>query len=502
MYAEKALKNTIYNTTSLIINSLLNFVVRTVFIRYFGEEVLGVNATIVDTVNLLTMSEMGIQTAIIYKMYKPINDKDYDRQCELFNLYKNAYRVVAVVILVGGLILLPVIPSIVKTRLENGIVYKAYLVQLLLVVLTYLLSYYKIVLLANQRQFVYTKFEAIVNVVCSAVKYITIVYGKNYFLYLGVGYLALIMNTSFIVFRTKKDYPLVLRRCQVPKDDLKTMALDLKKMVIITVSGYVYGSTDSILISTFFGSIWVGLISNYKMITNIVKSLIVSYIASAVAPSWGTFLQSNPSKKRIWDNYSMFVFIEFLLGMTVLLPMWLLADDFITLWIGNSFVINNQILFLIVIDIFITSLNEPAAVIMRNLGLFSEENVASIWAMIANIVLSIVLASQVGIIGIFIGTIVAVFIYSLTRLWYVNKRCFSGNIVFLLRIHKDIFVYVCTFMGLYGVLSQLFKRIFLDPLIWTFVLKGIIIEAAVAIVIVALWWKSGKLSKVIRIVKR
>ena len=312
----------------------------------------------------------------------------------------------------------------------------------------------------------------------------------------------MIMNTSFIVFRTKKDYPLVLRRCQVPKDDLKTMALDLKKMVIITVSGYVYGSTDSILISTFFGSIWVGLISNYKMITNIVKSLIVSYIASAVAPSWGTFLQSNPSKKRIWDNYSMFVFIEFLLGMTVLLPMWLLADDFITLWIGNSFVINNQILFLIVIDIFITSLNEPAAVIMRNLGLFSEENVASIWAMIANIVLSIVLASQVGIIGIFIGTIVAVFIYSLTRLWYVNKRCFSGNIVFLLRIHKDIFVYVCTFMGLYGVLSQLFKRIFLDPLIWTFVLKGIIIEAAVAIVIVALWWKSGKLSKVIRIVKR
>ena len=80
MYSEKALKNTIYNVASMLITALATFIVRTAFIKYLVEEILGVNATIVDTVTLLTMSEMGIQTAIIYKMYKPILDGDIDRQ--------------------------------------------------------------------------------------------------------------------------------------------------------------------------------------------------------------------------------------------------------------------------------------------------------------------------------------------------------------------------------------------------------------------------------------
>lgn len=154
MYTEKALKNTIYNVSSLIINALATFVVRTVFVMYLGEEILGVNATIIDTVNLLTMSEMGIQSAIIYKMYKPIIDGDIKRQCVLFNLYRNAYRIVALIILIIGLLLVPFIPQVVKSEIEIGLIYKAYFLQLFLVTATYFVSYYKIILLAYQNQYI------------------------------------------------------------------------------------------------------------------------------------------------------------------------------------------------------------------------------------------------------------------------------------------------------------------------------------------------------------
>ena len=502
MYSEKALKNTIYNVASMLITALATFIVRTAFIKYLGEEILGVNATIVDTVTLLTMSEMGIQTAIIYKMYKPILDGDIDRQCVLFNLYRKAYRIVAVVIFVVGVALLPFIPFVIKTEIPFYTVYQAYILQLVLVVITYFVSYYKIILLSHQRQYIYTRFEVVVNVACSVIKYVAIVVYNNYLLYLLTGYIALLLNTLFVIYKTRQEYHSVLEKRNIPKEDIRSMFSDLKKMVVITISGYVYGSTDSILISTIFGSTLVGLISNYKIVTTLIKNLVVSYISNSVAPSWGAFLNSRPGEAKIREKYSLFTFIEFTVGAAFLLPTWLLIDDFITLWIGAQFKINASIIGLIVLDIFMTSISEPNAVIIRNEGLFTQENFASLLAMVVNVVASIGLAFKVGVEGIFIGTIMADCIYTLIRSITVSKHCFIEPKRAIFKYYQDYLCYMLYFLVLFFMLNFLFKNIFTKVSITSFIVKGLISEFVIITTIVVFWYKTGKIKQVIQIIKK
>lgn len=501
MYSEKALKNTVYNIFSMIITAVATFIVRTVFVKYLGEEILGVNATIVDTVTLLTMSEMGIQTAIIYKMYKPIIDGDIERQCVLFNLYKKAYRIVALIILAFGLVLLPFIPYIIKTEIAIQTVYTAYILQLLLVVITYLVSYYKIVLLSHQKQYIYTRFEVVVNVISSILKYISIVIFHSYMLYLLTGYISLFLNTVFIIYETKKSYSSIIDKSDVPKEDFFGMLTDLKKMVIITISGYVYGSTDNILISTFFGSTLVGLISNYKMITTMIKNLVVSYISSSVAPSWGSFLNSHPSKTTIQEKYSLFTFIEFALCSVFLLPTWLLIDDFVVLWIGNQYKISSLIIGLIIMDIFMTSLSEPNAVIIRNKGLFSQENKASLLAMVINIIASIGLALNVGVSGIFIGTIMADIIYMIIRSISVNNDCFSSNKYILAQYYLDYLFYLLYFVIAYLAINSIFENIFISVSITSFLIKGLISELIIITTVTIFWFKTGKIKQIFELLK-
>ena len=500
MYAEKALKNTIYNVGSMLITALATFIVRTVFIKYLGEEILGINATIADTITLLTMSEMGIQTAIIYKMYKPIIDGDIDRQRVLFNLYRKAYRIVALIILVVGITLLPFIPYVIKTDISIYTVYQAYILQLFLVVITYFVSYYKIILLAHQRQYVYTRFEVVVTIICSCLKYVSIVVYNSYILYLFIGYIALFLNTLFVIRKTKQEYCSIVDKRNVPKEDYNDMISDLKKMVIITMSGYVYGSTDSILISTIFGSTLVGLISNYKMITTLIKNLVVSYISSSVAPSWGAFLHSCPSKEKIREKYSLFTFIEFVLNAVFLLPTWLLIDDFLVLWIGEQFKISGLIVGLIIMDIFMTSLSEPNAVIIRNEGLFSQENLASFLAMIVNIIASILLAFKIGAAGIFIGTIMADSIYTIVRSISVNKHCFSRNKNMLTRYYIEYLCYMLYFVIIFFALNMIYEKLFVQISITSFIVKGVISECIIIATIIIFWCKTGKIRQVFQMI--
>jgi len=502
VYTEKALKNTIYSLATLIVNALATFAVRTVFIRYLGAEILGVNATVIDTVNLLTMSEMGIQTAIIYKMYKPIVDGDLERQKILFNLYRNAYRIVAIVILVIGVFLTPFIPTIVKTTLNIGIVYEVYYIQLFLIFLTFLVSYYKIVLLAHQRQFVYTRFEIIVNIICSGIRCIVLAGLRNYLLYLFVSYIALFLNTAFVIINTKRDYEEVLKKTTVPKSDVHSMLSDLKKMIIMNASGYVYGSTDSVLISYFFGSLWVGLVSNYKLVTSLIKNLVVSNISNSVSASWGTFLNSSPNSFEVWKNYKYYTFIEFLLGAIFLIPTWLLVDDFIVLWLGDSYRINSIIIALIIADIFLTSLSEPNAVIIRNLGLFTQENVASLSAMIVNIVSSILFANLIGISGIFLGTVLAVIIYSVIRSLCINKNCFESQKEYLIDYGKDNLFYIVFFFSVYFGLNILFKKVLYVSSIINFILKGLLSEGVIIILLSLIWYRTENFKRVIKMISK
>lgn len=505
MASKSAAQNTLMNWGSLVVTSLLSFVIRTYLIRYLGYEILGVNATIVETVNLLSMSELGIQTSISYKMYKPIVEGDIRRQSELFNLYKVAYRMVGLAIIFIGVILFPFLERLVNTNIDMNIVYVAYILQVGSIALTYFMSYYRIIFLTHQKQYICTRYDIFVSILTLLLQIVTLVRFKSYLLYLSVNYIGSFVGYVLVLRRTRKEYPSILEKRKIKKEDISALFRDLKEMLIGTFSGCIYGSTDNILISFFFGSVTTGLISNYKMVTQIMRR-VVSSANTAVSPTWGDFLYRVDQQETTRRYYKSFIFIEYCACMLLLIPTLVLIDDFIELWLGSGFIINRILIVLIIVDVFFTNLNEPACVIIRNLGMFKEEKVVSTIAATANIVTSVFLAKLIGVAGIFAGTLIAVCVYWGMRSYYVNKRCFLGDKKNYLTFWIDNLMYVISFIVVYKFLRIICSMIDVQQAVLNFILKGVVCEVFIVLFICIIWHKTERFGvikeKIIGIIRK
>ena len=58
-----------------LIVMIMNFVVRTVFISTLGKEYLGINGLFSNILSLLSLAELGVGSAILFKLYEPISKK-------------------------------------------------------------------------------------------------------------------------------------------------------------------------------------------------------------------------------------------------------------------------------------------------------------------------------------------------------------------------------------------------------------------------------------------
>lgn len=139
-----AKKNIVVGVISKVILLILPFISRMVINRTIGVEYLGLNSLFTSILSVLTLSEMGLSSALVYHMYKPIAEDNKSEISSLLNFYRKAYIFIGTFILTIGLILTPFLPVLINdTNFEGVSIYVIYFIQLLNTVLSYYLFAYK-----------------------------------------------------------------------------------------------------------------------------------------------------------------------------------------------------------------------------------------------------------------------------------------------------------------------------------------------------------------------
>ena len=202
-------KNVVTGIGGQIISLVAQFVCRTVFVYTLDKEYLGVNGLFSNILTLLSLTELGFGTALIYSMYKPIAENDKAAICKLMNLYKYIYRIVAVVILGIGLCLTPFLRYLVSgdTSIENfQLIYVLYLLN---TVCGYLLIYKKSIIDAYQKAYIATIYQKTGLIVQNIIQIVVLVVTHNFLIYLvsqicvNVGVNILISNKATKMFHQK-----------------------------------------------------------------------------------------------------------------------------------------------------------------------------------------------------------------------------------------------------------------------------------------------------------
>lgn len=72
---ENSAKNIVFSFGNTILVSILGFISRTVFIHILGTDYLGLAGLLGNVLGFLSISELGIATAIGFSLYKPAGGK-------------------------------------------------------------------------------------------------------------------------------------------------------------------------------------------------------------------------------------------------------------------------------------------------------------------------------------------------------------------------------------------------------------------------------------------
>ena len=112
-----------------ILNGILQFVIRTVFIHMLGAEYLGLNGLFSNVLSLLSLTELGVSSAIAFYLYQPLFENDIQRIKMLMQFYKKCYRVIGISMLGIGICIMPFLPLLVN--FEQNVPVNLYLVYFL-----------------------------------------------------------------------------------------------------------------------------------------------------------------------------------------------------------------------------------------------------------------------------------------------------------------------------------------------------------------------------------
>ena len=321
--------------------------------------------------------------------------------------YKTSYNIIALLILIVGLSLTPFIKYIVgKTTVDINI-YIVYILFLISTVATYIISYKRNLIYAYQRNYILNIIHLIYLVILNISQLLIILITKNYYLYLVIKILCILIENIIITYKANHDYPYLLEKNINPikKEVKEDVVSRVKALFIHKVSGVVTYGTDNILISMFFGLKAVGLYTNYHYIIQTIDTLFRNITFSTNA-SVGNLLVEKKYKER----FIAFNKIRFLnLCITIITSTCLLCliEPFIILWLGKKYILSKLILFILIVNYYQSMMKTPYNVFKDSAGIWREDKYVPLIQVFLNLISSIILLKIFGISGIFMGTIIS-----------------------------------------------------------------------------------------------
>ena len=402
---QHAKRNIITSISNKLVTMLATFIMRTVIIRYLGVEYLGLDSLFVSILSILSLAELGVGSAMVFSMYKPIAEDDTPAVCALLKLYRTIYRRIALAMTVIGLIMVPFLPLIVNKGLPEGLnLYILYFINLSSAVFSYLLFAYRSSLFTATQHFsINNNITTYVKIGASVAQAAAVILFRNYYYYCIVLPLSELAKNYIIYLLSNKMYPQYQCEGTVPKEELDNIKKRVAGMFLYKLSGVFRNSFDSIILSAFLGLEILGKYNNYFYILNAITGIII-LTSSSVTASVGTSIVLE-SKKKNYDDFNKLN----------LLYMWLMAwssvcllacyQPFVKLWVGADMLFDDGIMVIFCIYYLTMGFNRICYIYRQAAGLWWQDRFRPVVESVVNLGLNILLVQIIGMPGVMFSTI-------------------------------------------------------------------------------------------------
>lgn len=490
MRLQKSIKNLIYSFGYYLINVLCTFILRKIMLATIGLAGVSLNSLFHEIIVMMSLSEMGVGTAIVYNLYKPLNEKNEQKIKELMSFFKFIYFLIAGVMIAIGVVLLPFIQNIVNST-GYEISYMRYIFFLFVIQtsVSYCFAYKRSLAAADQKNYVSATIDSVFKLATILVSCVVLWITKRFDIYLIATIILSFANNLAISIRVDKIYPFLKNNKEkLPPDEIKGVFSNVKNLFISKVSGTVTNSTDNILISVLVNTLEVGRYANYALIINAFKQILVQ-MTNAIQGSVGN-LYAEGNFKHMDEVLRRLTYIYFV-GSTIFSCGYLCcATAFIDIVFGKEYELPVAVVVVTAVNLYFHAVREPIWQMFSVSGLFKQDKTIGIIGTVVNLIVSILIGIYYGMVGIFLGTLCTYLVQIILKIPILYKKGlymeWKGFFIYWLKLFL-IFI-LCT--GICGfVCSQVSIG---NPLI-SFVAQGALAVMISGLIILAFTYKSEEL---------
>lgn len=496
-----ASRNIAMGYVSNLATALLNFILRTIFIRMLGDALNGVSSLYTDVLTMLSLAELGIGTAMNYALYAPVAQGDIEKIKSYMKVYKWAYRIIAAVISAVGLILIPFLQFLIKDpgTLTIGELRLYYLVFLFNTVSTYFVAYKYSLVNAEQKNYIQTNINMISKVVTIILQIIGLFIFKNFLVYLLTAAVVELVQKIVASAYLNRLYPYLKDKQVTPlsKEESADIVRKTKALVLHRLGDMARLQTDSLIISSMIGVVINGIVSNYTLIMSTISNF-VNVIFNSVISSFGNLIATEDTEKQ-YGMFKVYRFFAVWVYGFATVGLFALMSPLVRLWLGEDHVLMEIAVTLILVDYFFKGERIVLSNFKTAAGVFEQDRYLALIQGAVNLVISIVGVKLIGLPGIYIGTVVSGLIANITKPIIIYKVCFGRNAT---SYFVESAKYIAVMLMMLAIGFAVRYGVMLNLNIGTFVIGVIIITIVFNGVFWGLFHKSDECRYVIDIVKR
>ncbi|MGE7614590.1 lipopolysaccharide biosynthesis protein [Paenibacillus sp. NPDC101420] len=440
-------KKTIYNTLASILLQVITFISGIIIVRLllvtYGSSVNGLRTSLTQIINYLYIFETGLSGAMIYSLYKPLAENDYNVINGILSAAKKAYKQVGFVFLGLLLILCVLYPLIINNESIDWytIVFLTFSIGATGIINYFLIGSYTVLLTASQSVYILSLSRGIYTVVNTVIMVILIKLELNIALVYFISLAANLLNAYIIKRYSNLKFPYL---------DFKVApimsALSKRYDVVLhQISGMIVFNVPVLLLTIFTDLKTVSVYSIYTIIFTGVGMVIGVFVNSFTA-ALGDLIASK-EYKLLKEAYSQYEFVYYGMVSFAYSCVLILGISFIKLYTNGitdaSYVDQGTLLLFTLIGV-LNNWKIPQSTIIISAGHYRETRHRAIIEAILTIIFSIPLVILYGLKGVLIGSSLGL-LYRSIDLFYaetITKFKFKNTFIRIIRMLSIIIIAV------------------------------------------------------------
>lgn len=419
MRSKKAFLNILTNLILQVFIFVYGFILPKIIMSKYGSNVNGLISSVTQFLAYISLLESGVGPVVKSILYKPISKKDNKKIIDILYATEKFFRTIALIFIVYIIILTFVYPTIINSSKSTFYVSSLIIIISISIFSEYFFGMiYTIFLQANQETYVISIIQIgtyILSILAALI--MAKIEVSVHLLKLSISLIFVLRPILQSVY-VKKKYNINLKIAN------KNYVIKNKWDGLAQHIAYVVHSNTDVTVLTLFSTLSeVSVYSVYLLVVKGVKALISAF-SSGLDASFGDMI-SKKEDDNLRNKFEIYEIIYFMICTVLFACSIVLIVPFIKIYthdIHDANYIRPLFGILLVISECIWAIRLPYLTLTYAAGHFKETRNGARLECILNLLISVFLVKKLGLVGVTIGTIIAMTIRTTEFVYHANYK--------------------------------------------------------------------------------